>query len=141
MRSILDTNVLVSALIVPGGAPDYLYQAWRMGCFTLVSSEEQLEEFRRVTRYPRIRKYIQPAAAGTMLNQIRTLAELTGRLPSISICADPTDNFLLAMAEISKADYLITGDGRHLLTLERHGSTRILTAREAATLLGYQAQR
>ena len=138
MRIVLDTNSLVSALIVPGGAPDYLYQCWRMARFVLISSEPQLDEFRRVTRYPRLQKYIRPAAAGTMLNQIRALAELTGALPSVDICADPADNFLLAMAEISKAEYLVTGDGRHLLTLERHSSTRILTARQAAELLGYK---
>ena len=136
MRNILDTNILVSALIVPGGAPDYLYQCWRMSRFTLISSEEQLNEFRRVTRYPRVQKYIRPAAAGTMLNEIRGLAELIGPLPNVRICADPADNFLLAMAEASSADYLITGDERHLLTLGRHGSTRIVSAGEAAGLLG-----
>ncbi|MBI3696888.1 MAG: PIN domain-containing protein [Acidobacteria bacterium] len=46
MRIILDTNILISALIVPGGAPDYLYQCWRTGRFTLVTSKEQLDEFR-----------------------------------------------------------------------------------------------
>src|SRR4051812_20711604 len=86
---ILDTNILVSALIVPGGPPDSLYQAWRTGRFSLVSSEEQLEEFRRVTRYPRLQKYIRSVVAGTMLNEIRRLAELTGPLPSVSICDDP----------------------------------------------------
>lgn len=137
MGNILDTNILISALIVPGGAPDYLYQCWRMGRFRLISSEHQLEEFRRVTRYPRLQKYIRPAAAGTMLNEIRALAQLTGPLPKIDICSDPADNFLLAMAEVSQADYLVTGDGRHLLTLKRHGATRIVTARRAADVLGY----
>ena len=81
MRNILDANILVSALIVRGGAPDYLYQCWRTGRLTLISSEEQIEEFRRVTRYPRVQRYIRPAAAGTMLNEIRAPAELTGNLP------------------------------------------------------------
>ncbi len=58
MRVVLDTNILISALIVPGGAPDALYQTWRAGQFTLVTSEEQLDEFRRVTRYPRLRPFL-----------------------------------------------------------------------------------
>ena len=109
MRVVLDTNILVSALIVTG---------------------THLEEFRRVTRYPRLRKYIRPAAAGTMLNEIRALAEMTGELPNVSACTDPADNFLLAMAEAGQADFLVTGDERHLLSLKRHKSTRILSARE-----------
>ncbi len=83
-RCILDTNILVSALIVPGGIPAYLYQCWRTGLFTLITSEDQLDELRRVTRYPRVRKYIRPAAAGAMVNEIRALAKLTGQLPSVT---------------------------------------------------------
>ena len=56
--------------------------------------------------------------------------------PVVNVPADPADNFLLAMAEAGNADYLITGDGRHLLSLKRHGSTRIITAKEAAQILG-----
>ena len=76
-----------------------------------------------------------------MLNEIRTLAELTGPLPSISVCADPADNLLLAMAEAGKAEYLVTGDERHLLMLELHASTHIVTARQAAQMLGFTALR
>lgn len=137
MRNILDTNILISALIVPGGAPDYLYQCWRSGHFALISSEDQLDEFRLVTRYARLQKYLRPAAAGTMLKEIRALAELTGPLPRVSVCTDPADNFLLAMAEAGRADYLVTGDARHLLGMGRHGGTRIITAKEGAAMFGY----
>jgi len=50
MRVVLDTNVLISALITPQGPPEILYQSWRAGRFILVTSEIQLDEFRRVTR-------------------------------------------------------------------------------------------
>ena len=54
MRVILDTNVLISALISPRGASDLLYQAWRVGHVVLVRSEAQLKEFSRVSRYARL---------------------------------------------------------------------------------------
>jgi uncharacterized protein len=60
MRVILDTNILCSALITPDGPSDRLYRAWREGRFELLTSDEQLDEFRRVTRYPRVRQYIEP---------------------------------------------------------------------------------
>ena len=137
MRVILDTNILISALIVPQGAPSYLFQCWRRNRFTLISSEEQLEEFRRVTRYPRLERFLNPATAGTMINAVRALAVLTGPLPPVDVSPDPADNFLLAMAVAGKADFLVTGDGKHLLSLERHGNARIVTAREAALALGH----
>ena len=135
MRLVLDTNILVSALIVPGGPADALYQAWRAGRFRLLTSEQQLEEFRRVTRYPKVRKYIRPAAAGTMLNQIRLLAHVLAALPTLSVATDPADNFLLATAAAGQADYLVTGDKHHLLTLRRYERTQIISLREMADIL------
>ena len=136
MRLVLDTNILISALIVPRGPADALYQAWRTGRFRLLTSEEQLEEFRRVTRYPKVRKYIRPAAAGTMLNEIRLLAQVLTNLPALSLAADPADNFLLAMAAAGSADYLVTGDKHHLLSLRRYERTQIVSLRKMADILG-----
>lgn len=135
MRLVLDTNILISALIVPRGPADALYQAWRAGRFRLLTSEEQLEEFRRVTRYPKVRKYIRPAAAGTMLNEIRLLAQMLTNLPALSLAADPADNFLLAMAAAGSADYLVTGDKHHLLNLRRYERTQIVSLRKMADIL------
>jgi uncharacterized protein len=41
MRVILDTNILCSALLTPGGPTDGFYRAWRDGRFVLLTSEEQ----------------------------------------------------------------------------------------------------
>jgi putative PIN family toxin of toxin-antitoxin system len=140
VRVILDTNILVSALIVPGGVPDYLYQQWRTGRFTLLTSREQLDEFRRVTRYPRVRKHIRPAAAGTMLNEIRALGEISGPLPVVQVCADPADNFLLSMTQSGQADFLVTRDRQHLLELARYRTTGLLSVRQAARMLGFKQE-
>jgi putative PIN family toxin of toxin-antitoxin system len=136
MRVILDTNILCSALITPGGLADRLYLAWCNRLFALVTSEEQLEEFRRVTRYPRVRQYIEPAAAGTLHNELRRLAVLLPELPVIEACRDPWDDFLLAMAQAGKADFLVTGDKRDLLSMGVFGSTRIVTVRQMLGELG-----
>ena len=60
MRVILDTNVLLGALISPHGPPDAIYRAWRAARFELVTSRAQLDELRRVSRYPKL-KTILPA--------------------------------------------------------------------------------
>ena len=129
MRVILDTNVLVSALLLAGCVPTRLLDAWFEGSFTLLTSEEQLEELRRVTRYPRIRAYVDPATAGSLVNDLRHFAELVTDLPPVDVSVDPGDNFLLAMAEAGRADYLVTADKRGVLALRRHGVTRIVKAR------------
>lgn len=74
MRVILDTNVLVAALIAPNGPPHQLFEAFLGDRFTLITGDMQIEGFSRVTRYPAIRSRIHPAQAGRMLNAIRSLA-------------------------------------------------------------------
>lgn len=64
MRVILDTNVLLGVLISPHGPPDVIYRAWRAAKFDLVTSTAQLDELRRVSRYPpSSRPYCQPTAS------------------------------------------------------------------------------
>jgi len=48
---------------------------------------------------------------------------------------DPADDFLLALCEAAQADYLATGDKSHLLALDRHDGTRIVSARRLVDLL------
>src|SRR5213593_3526823 len=80
MRVILDTNVLVAALIASGGPPHQLFEAFLNDRFTLITSDTQIEEFSRVTRYPAIRTRIHPAQAGRLLNAIRSLSVLLEKL-------------------------------------------------------------
>ncbi|HEY1898698.1 MAG TPA: putative toxin-antitoxin system toxin component, PIN family [Steroidobacteraceae bacterium] len=136
MRAVFDTNILCSALLTPRGLTDRLYRAWREGRFELLMSEEQLEEFRRVTRYPRLRPFIEPGAAGAMHNELRRLGVLVLKLPVVDASGDPADNYLLAMAQAGNADVLVTGDKHDLLSLGSFQRTRIITARQFLRQLG-----
>jgi len=135
MRVVLDTNVLVSALITPGGPTDRLYQAWREGRLVLITSDEQLDEFRRVTRYPRLRPHIPPAAAGTMLNELKLLAVRAKDLPKVEASPDPGDNFVLAMAIAGQAEALVTRDRPGLLALGQYKNIPIVTVSQLLEIL------
>jgi uncharacterized protein len=135
MRVIVDTNILLSALINPHGLPAQLVDAWRGARFELITSRDQLLELGEVARRPQLRKYIVPARVGRFINDLRALAKAMSRLPKVDISRDPGDNFLLAMAEASGADYLVTGDKRDVLVLKTHERTRIVTARQLLDVL------
>ncbi len=130
MRVILDTNVLLGALISPYGAPDVIYRAWRATKFDLVTSTAQLEELRRVSRYPKLKAILPAHRIGTMVNNMQR-ALVLGSLPPLPDgmdLNDPNDVFLLSMALASEADYLVTGDHRAgLLQRGSAGRTRIVT--------------
>lgn len=129
MWVVLDTGVLIAALITKDTPPDQIYQAWREKRFGLITSERQLHEFQRVSRYPKLRKFLKPSEAGNMINGLRHQAKVLKDLPELDESRDPHDNPLLAMAVASQADYLVSGDKRDVLSLKKIGITRIITAR------------
>lgn len=132
---VLDTNVLVSALLVPSGVPGAIYRSWREKQFTLLTSSVQMDELRRTLAKPALAVRIHPHHAGRLINSLSRLAEMIAFLPRIERSSDPDDNFLLAMAEAGRAEYLVTGDKSGLLSLNRHARTRIISARGFADLL------
>lgn len=128
MRVVLDTNVLLSALISPNGIPALLVQAWIDNRYTLVSHELQFAEFREVTRRDKIKALVRPSEAGRLLNRIGALAEMPERLPPIQRSRDPRDDFLLALCDVGDVNRLVTGDKDDLLALHSHGRTAIVSA-------------
>ena len=127
MRVILDTNVFLSALISPHGAPDIIYRAWRAAKFEVITSLVQLDELRRASRYPKFQTILQPHQVSAMVNNLQR-ATVLDSLPTDVEADDPNDAFLLAMARAGNADYLVTGDRRAgLLQRGSFGRTRIVT--------------
>jgi uncharacterized protein len=130
MRVVLDTNILFSALISPHGFPDKIYRAWRSARFEVVTSNEQLEEIRRASRYPKFKEVLQPTRVGTMVKNLQRAIVLE-RLNIEFEADDPDDAFLLAIAIAGDADYLVTGDHRSgLLQRGSIGRTRIVNPAE-----------
>jgi uncharacterized protein len=60
MRVVLDTNILVSALLVQGGHPGAIYRSWSDGAFTLLSCARELEELHSVLRKRALAERIRP---------------------------------------------------------------------------------
>lgn len=99
MRVVLDTNILVSALLAPKGHPAVIYRAWQEGRFTLLTCAEQLDELRATLRKPSVAERTKPYKAGRLVNEMKKLAEIVGSLPLVERSPDPTDDFLLALSQ------------------------------------------
>ena len=130
MRVVLDTNVLVSALIRPGGKPD---QVLRRGAsrFDLLSSELILVELEETLSRRHIQtKYkpqVTPRKRKRFLARLRAVATLVAIKSELrGIVTDPNDEAVLAAAVDGHADYLVTGD-RHLLAVAAHQGVQIVT--------------
>jgi putative PIN family toxin of toxin-antitoxin system len=126
MRVILDTNILLSGILSPLGAPAKLLYAWERKIFTLVACDALIAEFRDVAGRPFFRVRLRASVAELLAAGLRDFSLYCRDLPSSPIAPDPKDSYLLAMAEAGQADFLVTGD-KELLSLRRHKSTRIIT--------------
>ncbi len=130
MRLVVDTNILISALLAETSLPAHLIVLWRQGVFDLLTSSGQLDELMRVTPYPKIRERLSPSLAGRLINELRDLAITLENPPPVTASPDPHDDYLLAIAALGRADYLLTGDKRDLLALRRFEGTKIITVRD-----------
>lgn len=128
MKVVLDTNILISALISKTAAPHHIYQAWRDKRLTVLTCAEQLIEVREVTRRVAVALRIKPAEAGRLVNSLRDLAVVLSDLPQVRLSPDPKDDFILALAQAGGASYVVTGDKSGLLALKEHASSKIVTA-------------
>lgn len=134
MRVVLDTNVLISALITPQGLSFKALKLWQENRYDLVTSSWQLEEVRSVTQRARVRKHLKPGAAGTLINALQAKA-FAGELPPVDSSTDPDDNNSLATAIAGGAHYLVSGDKTDLQALEKVQGVRILTLQEFVEMM------
>ncbi len=135
MRVVLDTNILIGALITKGTPPDQLYRAWLRGEFDLVTSTEQIYELARTLSRRRLQKYIDASEASVVVGHLGTRAIVIDRPPSVTLSTDPADNRILAAAIAGQVDFIVSGDRRHMLALKEVEGIPLITAREAVERL------
>jgi uncharacterized protein len=133
-RAVLDSSVLVSALITPHGTPGAVLAAAKRGAFTLCLSPAILSEVLDVlTRNPKLQERYgyDDAAAARYCAGLRAMAQVENDLPAVAgaVPLDPKDDVIIATAIAARADYLVTGDRRHLLTLGEYDGIRIVPPR------------
>ena len=124
MRVVLDTNVVVSALVFGGGTAGRLRTAWQAGAFMPLVSTPTAQELVRVLAYPKFR--LSAADREELLADYlpyTTTVRIPDPPPSVPQCRDPFDVMFLELALIGKAKVLVSGD-RDLLALT--GQTKFL---------------
>lgn len=131
--AVVDTNLLISAVINSRGTPGLLIESWQRGAFLLVTSREQYAEVAEVITRPKIaeRYHITAVRQRALLRRLeRNSIKVTPRRRLPVSVRDPKDEKILATALGGKVDFLVTGD-EDLLSLAHHpriGSLQIVTA-------------
>jgi len=127
LKVVIDTNIIVSALINPRGPAGILLGSVCAGSVTVCLCPAIVEELERVVRYPRVRRLIrlEDVELERFLRQFVDVAEFVpGELEKATACSDEADNRFLELAQAVGADFIISGDD-HLLSLGVFGQTSI----------------
>ena len=109
-RLVLDTNVLLSALVFHAGSLAWLRRAWRLGAIRPLASRDTTAELVRVLHYPKFR--LTRGEREDLLDDYLPQCEAVPVPASIEIpeCRDPFDRPFLELALAAEADALLTGD-------------------------------
>jgi len=119
MRIVLDTNVLVSGLLNPYGAPGQIARMAAMGEIALCFDARILSEYRDVLVRPRFG--FRAEHVGALLEQIRVAGVSSATHALTSQLPDRDDEAFLEVAIASAAEYLVTGNTRHFPVRLRSG--------------------
>ncbi len=110
-RAVLDTNIIVSALLQPLGPPARVFLLAISCSIQLCVSGSVYAEYEEVIRRPRLR--IAETVIAAALDTIREKGFWVRPAETIQACSDPDDNIFLECAAAAQADYLVTGNLRH----------------------------
>jgi len=124
MKVVLDTNILISAIVF-GGKPRQIFEAAIKGKIQLVLTEEIIEEMRRILEG---KKFQYPKEiTDLIIHELEALAEIVKPKERITVIEkDPEDNRVLECAQESQADFIVSGD-THLLEIQDYKRTKIVT--------------
>jgi len=125
LKVVLDTNVLISAILF-GGKPRQILEKAIRGEIRLCLSEPILEELKGVLQ--RSKFEYSPEMIQFILTELAGIADFVNPSEAIDVVVeDPEDNRILECAVDAKANYVITGDS-HLLKLRRYLNIEVLNA-------------
>nr|WP_315149464.1 putative toxin-antitoxin system toxin component, PIN family [uncultured Flavobacterium sp.] len=127
LRLVIDTNLWISFII--SKKLNLLEPILFDENTRILFSSELVEELQATISKPKLKKYFSENALEEMLTVFDPYIDFITVKSTVSICRDPNDNFLLALAKDGKANYLLTGDN-DLLDIGKYEKTIIVKISE-----------
>jgi len=129
-KLILDTNVIVSALIANSIPTKILYELVLTKNVATCLSEEIFAEYVEVLGREKFEKFPHfKSKANVVLNKLRDISTFYRADRQITILKDASDNKFLELAAVSYSDYLVTGNAQDF-TIDEFEYTKIVTPRD-----------
>jgi len=131
IRVVVDTNVLFSAVLIPGSNPAKILKLAQLGNIKLIFSPHTLKELQRVLRYPKLvalmkKRGIKPHVVDNFVKNLVSISMITsGEKKVTAVKEDPADDLFIACAIEGEAKFIISRD-HHLRSLKTFQGITIL---------------
>jgi len=129
IRVVLDTNIVVSALIAEKGASARIFEKILLREIKNYTSKEIIEELKEVFSRKEITKRTDSKARNFILENYLKSSIKIQKITEINLVEHESDNKFIEIAVDAEADYIVSGD-QHLLKLKKFMEIKIVTPRE-----------
>ena len=135
LRAVFDTNVFVSGTTIHQiSPPRQVLDAWRQNQIEIAISEPLLSELARTLDKPKVQKrtgFFTPEERQSYIESIRSGAAIVvSGITPVNVSLDPDDNALFACAIEAQADYIVSGDMKHVLVIPEFQGIRTISPRD-----------
>ena len=135
IKVIFDTNVYVSFYLTHSNTFRAIFDQWKSNAFTVYISEDIISEIHRGFRYPRIQQRITDIDRWALAELLEEHTSRVHVVEHVQFLPDLDDANYLSAAQACSADFLVTGDKKHLLSLKKFGKTRIVSPKKFVEVL------
>jgi putative PIN family toxin of toxin-antitoxin system len=131
MRVVVDTNILIRALIKPSGTVGPILRRLAQAEFEMVYSRAMFEELLEKLALPRLKNkyHITDDVIADLVALLTLRAKLVAPDVTVTVCRDPEDNMVIEAALAGRAECIVTGDD-DLLTLHQYEGIDFIAPRE-----------
>jgi len=142
IRAVVDTVVFVRGTLSRTGESAFIIRAFKQRLFLLLTSRQHMQEIFHTLGYPRLRrKYaLSDQTRKKIVGQVAARGLMLSLSGALEICRDPDDNYLVEMALLGRANYLVTEDADlhddpAIVRFLSERGTRLVRAAEFAQVL------
>ncbi|MBI2611844.1 putative toxin-antitoxin system toxin component, PIN family [Candidatus Gottesmanbacteria bacterium] len=127
MRVVIDANVIVSFLLTRGETISSIFYAWEKEVFVMLINTEIWKELEEVIERIEVKGVVDHLVSSAFKRHLRKNSIKVPIRSKVDISKDKKDNRYLACVKDGNADYLVTGDSKHLLPIKKFGKTKIIS--------------
>ncbi|MFZ5932490.1 MAG: putative toxin-antitoxin system toxin component, PIN family [Patescibacteria group bacterium] len=130
--AVLDINVFVSGTTIAQSYPSQVLDLWKHGFYQLAISELMLQRMRQVYSYPKVVRltHMGRVDVDNFLDNIRGSAIVVPGTTNVNVCEDPEDNQLFSCALEAEANYIVSGDKKHVLAVDSYKGIKTLSPKD-----------